>query len=421
MERRIMISAVTLLAIGFLSIWSLTAFAGDDDLFLPVVRNDSLTPGSGPTTTATPTTTPSPPPSWPAIALTPVADDLASPIYVTHAGDGSGRLFVVEREGMIRILQDGQPLDEPFLDIRGRVECCSSELGLFSMAFSPTYAENREFYVSYTAAAQGRIVSRISRFRTTADDNIADPDSEQIVLSYNQVEANHNGGQIAFGPDGFLYISTGDGGGSGDPQENGQDLTTLLGKILRIDVEDDSSSTYTIPADNPFVDHPDAREHIWAYGLRNPWRFSFDRQTGDLYIGDVGQGKWEEIDFQPAGSSGGENYGWNIMEGPECFAAATCQKDGLTLPVAYYGRDLGRSITGGFVYRGQDFPDLEGIYFYADYITGRIWGLRRHGDEWQSHEFLDSPYNVASFGEDEAGELYVVDLSGTLHRIVLEE
>jgi glucose/arabinose dehydrogenase len=325
---------------------------------------------------------------------------------------------VVEREGTIQILQNSQKLAAPFLDITDRVECCTSELGLFSMAFSPDFTDDGEFYVSYTARVDGQVESRISRFHTTEDANIADPDSEQIVVAYDQFAENHNGGQIAFGPDDYLYIATGDGGGSGDPQENGQKLSTLLGKILRIDVTTGSPVTYTIPVDNPFVGSAGTRGEIWDYGLRNPWRFSFDRQTADLYIGDVGQGKWEEVDFEPAGSSGGINYGWNIMEGPDCYNTASCDQSGLALPVAYYGRSLGQSITGGFVYRGSGFPALQGIYFYSDYITGRIWGLRRVGTVWHTHEFVNTPYNVSSFGEDESGELYVVDLGGAIYQIV---
>jgi glucose/arabinose dehydrogenase len=423
MKKR-MIGYTSVLLLMLTLSWMTTALAEEGDLFLPlIVRNSSSgtvpTPTPSPTVTPTVTPTPTLPPAiaWPVITLTPLANGFDQPIHVTHAGDGSGRIFVVERAGTIQILENGQKLAAPFLNIIDRVECCASELGLFSMAFPPDFETDAHFYVSYTAKVDDQVTSRISRFGLTADVNVADPGSEQIVLEFEQPENNHNGGQISFGPDGYLYISTGDGGSGGDPWNNGQTLSTLLGKLLRIDVESGDPVTYTIPADNPFVGNSAARGEIWAYGLRNPWRFSFDRQTGDLYIGDVGQGEWEEIDFQPADSPGGENYGWKIMEGPECYNANSCDQSGLVLPVASYGRNLGQSITGGMVYRGSQFPGMGGIYFYADYQTGRIFGLRRVNNEWQTTEFTNSPYNIASFGEDEAGEIYIVDLGGAVYQI----
>jgi glucose/arabinose dehydrogenase len=411
MKRRLFAYTTVLLLILTLS-WGATALAEEGDLFLPLIVNNS---SGGTVPTATPTLPPAI--AWPVISLTPLATGFDQPIHLTHAGDGSGRIFVVERPGKIQILENGQKLAAPFLDIVERVECCVSELGLFSMAFPPDFETSAHFYVSYTAKADDQVTSRISRFGLGADANVADPGSEQIVLEFEQPENNHNGGQIAFGPDGYLYISTGDGGSGGDPWNNGQTLSTLLGKILRIDVESGAPVTYTIPADNPFVGNSAARPEIWAYGLRNPWRFSFDRQTRDLYIGDVGQGKWEEINFQPASSPGGENYGWVIMEGPECYNASSCDQTGLVLPVAYYGRSLGQSVTGGVVYRGSQFPGMAGIYFYADYQTGRIFGLRQVENEWKTTEFTDTRYNIASFGEDDAGEIYVVDLGGAIYQI----
>lgn len=425
MNKRTSIFAAFLMLIFMLS-WQFTALAQEQIVFLPQIFKNSggtipqPTATATATATATPmaTATPTSVPAWPDITLDPVAEGMNQPIHVTNAGDGSNRLFVAQREGRIRIIDgNGQLQTTPFLNIEDRVECCDSELGLFAVAFSPNYTTTQHFYVHYTALINSQAKSRISRFTTTADPNVADPNSEEIVLEFDQPAFNHNGGQIAFGPDGYLYIATGDGGGSGDPQDNGQKLTTLLGKILRIDVETGSPATYTIPANNPFVGTAGARGEIWAYGLRNPWRFSFDRTTGDLYIGDVGQGRLEEISFQPASSTGGENYGWNTMEGSLCFNATTCDQTGLTLPIHTYGRSLGQSVTGGNVYRGSQETTLQGIYFFADYITGRIWGLRNVGGTWEDHEFTNSPYNVASFGEDENGELYIVDLGGGVYKV----
>ena len=354
-------------------------------------------------------------PPWPPLALTPIAQGLELPVHLTHAGDGSGRLFVVELTGRIRRVVDGQVDPMPFLDISDRTTCCG-ERGLLSVAFPPGYADKGYFYVDYTATEGSTLVSRISRFHLTGDPDVADPDSEEILLTIEQPFANHNGGQLAFGPDGFLYVSTGDGGSGGDPHGNGQNPGVLLGKILRLDVES-GAFPYAIPADNPFVGMPGHREEIWALGLRNPWRMSFDRATGDLYLGDVGQNTWEEIDFQPAASGGGENYGWRLMEGNHCFEASSCDMTGLVLPVAEYDHGLGCSVTGGTVWRDAATPDLAGIYYYADFCSGRIWGSRRSGTAWQGRLLRHSPFNVSSFGEDEAGGVYVVDLGGTLHRL----
>lgn len=359
----------------------------------------------------------------PDIELELLVDGLSSPVGLSHAGDGSGRLFVVERSGRIKIIRDGQVLATPFLDIRGRVKAGGEE-GLLSVAFAPGYAENGRFYVYYTDL-DGNV--RISRFQVSANADIADPQSEAQVLVIDHPEfENHNGGQLAFGPqDGYLYIGTGDGGGAGDaagrikPANNAQNLESLLGKILRIDVEAVTGPGYAIPADNPLVGQP-GRDEIWAAGLRNPWRFAFDRDSGELYIGDVGQGAWEEINVAAAGS-GGQNYGWNIMEGEACYNAQTCNQTGLTLPVAVYNHDAGNcSVTGGYVYRGSVFANLVGMYFYADYCTGRLWSLRMANGSAQEQQLrLDTSANIASFGEDEAGELYVVDLSGgSIARIV---
>ncbi len=359
------------------------------------------------------------PGGWPPIALSAVAGGFALPVHVAHAGDGTGRIFVVEQGGRIRVLDNGATLPDPFLDISGKVACCG-EQGLLSAAFPPGFASKGYFYVNYTRNPDGATV--VARYRVSPGNaNAADPATEEIVLAVPQPFVNHNGGQIVFGPDGYLYIGTGDGGGAGDPSGNGQNPGTLLGKLLRMDTES-GAVPYGVPADNPFVGAAGFLPEIWAWGLRNPWRFSFDRRTGDLYIGDVGQNAVEEVDFQPAGSRGGENYGWNVMEGADCFAGAGCDTTGLTLPAAQYGHTRGCSVTGGVVYRGADDSVLQGIYFYGDYCNGRIWGLRRRGAAWENAVLLEppaAPLNVSSFGEDEAGNVYVANYAnGDLLRIV---
>ncbi len=374
------------------------------------------TPMPTPTGTATPTPTAAPS-AWPDLVFTPVVTGLSAPVQITHAGDGSGRLFLVEQSGRIMIAKGGILQATPFLDIISRVSCCG-ERGLFSVAFPPAGGASPDhFYVNYTDRSGNTV---IARYRVTANPDVADPASEQIVLAITQPYANHNGGQLAFGPrDGYLYIGMGDGGSGGDPQNRGQDGTELLGKLLRIDVETGSPATYTIPASNPFTQTIGYRGEIWALGLRNPWRFTFDRLTGDLYIGDVGQNQYEEVNFQAAASSGSENYGWRIMEGQHCYNAATCQTAGLALPVAEYDHTLGCSITGGVLYRGPQFARLRGVYLYGDYCTGRIWGLRRNAGAWQSRQLAATALRIAAFGEDEAGEAYVADYSaGAIYRVV---
>jgi glucose/arabinose dehydrogenase len=351
---------------------------------------------------------------WPTIALERVASGFSNPTHVTHANDGSSRLFVVEQRGLVRILKEGAILPAPFLDISARVSCCG-ERGLLSIAFPPGRGPKSEFYADYTDVDGNTVVSR---FLVSSDPNAADASSEQFILRIAQPFPNHNGGQLAFGPDGLLYVGMGDGGSAGDPNNNGQNLTTLLGKILRMDVI--GRTTYAIPPTNPYYGLSSARNEIWAYGLRNPWRFSFDRKTGDLFIGDVGQGAWEEVDFQPAGAAGGANYGWRLTEGNHCFNPATgCSFAGITPPVAEYGHVGGNcSVTGGFVYRGRDFAGLTGIYFYGDYCSGRIWGLRRSDTGWDDVELAKPGFSISTFGEDEAGEIYVADYTGgVIHRL----
>ncbi len=342
-----------------------------------------------------------------AVTLEQVASGLPRPVAVRNAGDSSGRLFIVEQSGRIRIL-DGDGLRQvPFLDIRDRVGDSGNEQGLLGIAFHPEYAANGRFFVNYTDLAGDTVVAEYSR--SASDPDLANP-SEAIILTIDQPFSNHNGGDIAFGPDGYLWIASGDGGSGGDPQGNGQRLDTLLGKLLRIDV--DNGLTYTIPQSNPFVGNGAARGEIWAYGLRNPWRFSFDRMTGDLYIGDVGQGSWEEIDFEPRSDPGGRNYGWSTMEGRHCFQSSQCSTIGLTLPATEYSHSFGCSVTGGYVYRGSRFPALEGLYLYGDFCRGTVWALARSGpDDWTVAVVGETGASISSFGEDEDGELYVTDLS----------
>lgn len=335
------------------------------------------------------------------------------PTHVTHAGDGSGRLFIVEQEGRIRIRTGGNLLPVPFLDIRDRVGCCG-ERGLLSVAFPPSYREKRHFYVNYTDKRGDTIVAR---YRLSQDPDRGDPGSEEVVLKVEQPFANHNGGQLAFGPDGYLYIGMGDGGSANDPFGNGQNMTKLLGKLLRIDVES-GPRPFSVPATNPFLNKGAIRPEIWASGLRNPWRFSFDRLNGDLYIADVGQNRFEEVNLQPASSRGGENYGWNITEGAHCFRTKSCDTAGHVLPVAEYGHDQGCSVTGGLVYRGKQFPSLQGVYVYGDYCTGAIWGLRGSGGRWSTIKLAVTGLSISTFGEDEGGELYVADhRSGGIFRL----
>jgi uncharacterized protein (TIGR03437 family) len=330
------------------------------------------------------------------------------PTDIQSPRDGTGRLFVLEQRGRIRVVKNGVLLSTPFVDIRSKVGCCG-ERGLLGLAFPPQFSSKRHFYVNYTNL-QGNTV--ISRFRVTDNPDIADPGSEQVVLTFVQPFPNHNGGGLVFGPkDGFLYIGTGDGGGGGDPQNNGQRTDTLLGKMLRIDTES-GSATYSSPPTNPFVNRTGARPEIWAIGLRNPWRYAFDRETGDLWIADVGQDRAEEVNFQPADSRGGENYGWHRTEGLQCFPVnSSCDTAGLTMPVLEYTRSQGCSVTGGFVYRGNRWPALKGMYLYADYCSGNIWGVRRSASGQFENQLLvpDTRTPYTTFGEDENGELYLAD------------
>jgi glucose/arabinose dehydrogenase len=353
--------------------------------------------------------------------LDPIVDGLNAPLAVVDAGDGSGRLFVAEQAGRIRIVKDGRLGDPPFLDLTRRISS-GGERGLLGLAFAPDFPTDPRLYVDYTDLDGNSVIASFRVPEATPDR--ADPGSQRILLHFDQPFPNHNGGGLMFGPEGDLYIAVGDGGSAGDPHGNGQKLTTVLGKLLRIrpGAPDGSKPAYTVPADAPFVSRPNARPEIRAYGLRNPWRFSFDRVTGDLWIGDVGQGAWEEVDVirghDPPNLA--PNFGWNVMEGRHCFAADTCHRTGLTAPVAEYSHDFGCAIIGGYVGRDPNAPTLYGGYLYADECSGNIWVLDAARPESRSPRLvLDSGHVISSFGEDQAGRLYLTDLSdGTLYRIV---
>lgn len=337
------------------------------------------------------------------------------PVDLQHAGDGTDRIFVVEQPGVIRVFENNTNVAaaQIFLNISSRVNDSGNEEGLLGLAFHPDYENNGYFYVNYTAFPPRRTV--IARYQVSAaNPNKADSLSELILLTFDQPFENHNGGQLAFGPDEYLYIATGDGGSGGDPQNNGQSLQTLLGKILRIDVDNPTGGrNYGIPADNPFVS-PGNREEIYAYGLRNPWRMSFDPVTQWLWAGDVGQGRREEIDIIEKG----KNYGWNRMEGNLCYPSGDpCDLPGLTKPIVDYGRSLGASVTGGYVYRGNSVPELVGAYVYGDFVSGRIWALRYDGvNPPDNAQLMDTNINIASFGVDKDYELYICAFDSRIYR-----
>ena len=348
------------------------------------------------------------------LGLSLVQGGFSSPVFVMHAGDG--RLFVVERSGRIKVISGGQVLPTPFLDVSALVTTATAEQGLLGLAFDPAYAANGRFYIMWTAngaagtnaSLRDNVVSRF--FRTASDPNRADFGSRSDLLKIADLYNNHNGGMLAFWG-GLLYVATGDGGSGGDPAGNAQNTGVLLGKLLRIDPND--GSPYAIPPGNPFANQPGARPEIWAYGLRNPWRFSFDRANGDLYAADVGQNTWEEVNLQRGGAGGGQNYGWDRMEGTHCFEPASgCDQSGLVLPIAEYSHADGCSVTGGYVYRGASAPSLSGRYVFGDYCSGRIWSLTENAGTWSPSLLLDTTYGISSFGEDRDGELYVVDHNG---------
>ena len=401
-----------------------------DTIVVPVAQQEAATStAAAPTPLPTPSASPRPLPATPSTPIEPLtpapltelavepafpALSLSRMVGMTYPPDGSDQLYVVLQPGRIVSFPNDPDVDtaELFLDIRDRVNDRGEEEGLLGLAFDPQYMTNGHLYVYYSASDPRRSV--VSRFTAGAGGRRADPGSERVLLEVAQPFSNHNGGQIAFGPDGYLYIALGDGGSRGDPQGNGQDLGTLLGSILRIDVSTvDSTGAYAIPPDNPFVGRAGARPEIWAYGLRNPWRFSFDRATGDLWTADVGQNRFEEVDIIRPGL----NYGWNVMEGEECFVRSDCDRTRLEMPVAQYGREGGCSVTGGYVYRGSRLPSLYEAYVYGDYCSGRIWALRHDGDEVIEHlQIADSSLRIPSFGEDADGDLYVLSFDGTIYR-----
>ncbi|MFL5776673.1 MAG: PQQ-dependent sugar dehydrogenase [Chloroflexota bacterium] len=356
------------------------------------------------------------------VALRPAGAGFDNPILLTYADDGSRRHFVVEQTGRVRTLESG-PVGTPFLDVHTRISCCG-ERGLLGLAFHPSFASNGKLYVDYTRAGDGATV--IDEYRVTSNRNDVDENTRRQLLAIAQPYANHNGGGIAFGPDGYLYIGMGDGGSGGDPQDRAQNLNSLLGKMLRIDVNGTSSGkAYRIPTSNPRVGKTGADE-IWAWGLRNPWRWSFDRVTGDLWIGDVGQAAWEEVDRSTAASGGGRgvNYGWDDMEGRHCYEPMSgCLTSGRALPLAEYAHAASGtdncSITGGLVYRGVHYPLMRGGYFFADYCSGRIWVVSATAAAPAIPRLLPiAAPSIVSFGTDDDGDLFVVSHTGTIQRIV---
>jgi glucose/arabinose dehydrogenase len=379
----------------------------------------TATPLPAPPATITPTASPLPAPTGtpqPDPFLQPeayrwvvVASGLTLPLDLTHAGDE--RLFIVEQRGRILISNAGQLLDQPFLDLRDRVGSNGNERGLLGLAFHPDYSENGYFFINYTDLNGDTV---IARFRVSPEDpQQADPASEMILLRIDQPYANHNGGAMVFGPDGMLYVGTGDGGSAGDPQGHAQRLNTLLGKILRLDI--DAADGYAIPSDNPYAGGG-GRPEIWAFGLRNPWRMAFDPLTGDLFIADVGQNQWEEINFLPAGHGAGTNFGWNLREGSHPYAGQGSPE--MVDPVAEYSHAEGCSVTGGEVVRTPSLPAWEGVYLYGDYCQGTVWGLKRLPDgSWASATLYQTPHQITSFGADVHGEVYLIDRQGIVLRL----
>ncbi len=398
----------------------LVAGCGGDDRSAGPTGSSESPPPSQVVPSTTPAPTAAPPTGSPAavgppppLALSPIAGGLDSPLDIAWRPDDPDTIFVAEQLGAIRVVRGGAVLPEPFLEIGGIVSA-GGERGLLGLAFHPEPADPR-FFIYYTALDGQQIVAS---YRTSADDpDRADPDSATILLRMDDPFGNHNGGGLAFGPDGYLYVATGDGGGAGDPLDSGQRLDTLLAKVLRLDVNVDAGADppYAIPPDNPFVATDGARPEIWLTGLRNPWRIRFDRATGDLWIGDVGQGRIEEIDVARAGV-GGLDFGWNIMEGTSCYqdAGAGCVTAGLTQPVTEYAHDEGScSVTGGTVYRGTQEPAMTGYYVFADYCSGRFWVTEAAGDAFREPiPALNSGRSISAIAEDAAGELFATDLAG---------
>lgn len=393
-------------ALSLLTLTLLAACAPQTPAPLPTPQPATVTPTLFPSSTFPATSLPTVIFPDPALyTWEQIASGLERPVDIQNAGDGSGRLFVLEKVGRIRILQSGQILSIPFLDITDRVGSEGNEQGLLGLAFHPRYAENGFFYVNYTGK-DGNTV--LARYQTTSNANLADPASERVLLRLEQPFRNHNGGAMLFGPDGYLYAGLGDGGSSGDPYGNAQNLASLLGKILRLDV--DSAEPYAIPPENA------SGSEVWAYGLRNPWRVAIDRPSGNVYIADVGQDKWEEINVVSASAPGPLNFGWDYREGNHYFRGFPPLDVELIPPVAEYGHDQGCSVTGGVVYRGA-MPEWQGIYLYADYCRGTVWGLLNADGQWQAQVLFESRVSVTSFGQDEAGEVYLAGDGGQILRL----
>jgi glucose/arabinose dehydrogenase len=339
-----------------------------------------------------------------------IARGLSSPVFITHSGDNNGRLFVLEQTGRIRVIRKGVLQSAPFLDLRSKVST-GGERGLLGIAFHPDYSWNRKFYVNYTDRTGATVVAQYLRSTTNAS---RAETTAKIVLRIPQPYANHNGGMLAFGPDRHLYIGMGDGGSAGDPGNRAQNLDSLFGKILRINI--DTSKAYAVPPTNPYVGRA-GNDLVWSRGLRNPWRFSFDRGNGNLWIGDVGQKRYEEINRTTGATPGrGTNFGWRQMEGNHCYNPSTgCRTTGMHMPITVYGHSEGCSVTGGYVYRGAAYPDLQGVYLFGDYCSGKIWGIDAAGPAAQTPKLLfDTTTRLTSFGEDQAGNLYIVDHAGDI-------
>ena len=352
------------------------------------------------------------------ITLEPFATVAGGPLAMTAPDDGTGRLFVAAQDGKIWLVsRDGEVSPEPMVDLSSRLRS-GGEQGLLGLATHPTFPTDPRIFVNYTDTSGDTIVASLSL--DPGDPDRFDPGSHQQLLFIDQPAPNHNGGGVVFGPDGYLYLSLGDGGGGGDPQDNGQNPDALLGKILRIDIDPSGSNAYDVPDDNPFADGGGAPE-VWHLGMRNPWRLSFDRATGDLWIGDVGQGAWEEVDVARAGTSA-LNFGWNLMEGSSCYGGGECDQEGLSLPVAEYGRDLGCTVIGGYVYRGEAYGFLVGTYVFADYCSGRIFAIDAASNGPGSPTTVgEADGRISSFGEDADGELYLMALQGDIWRVTATE
>jgi glucose/arabinose dehydrogenase len=384
--------------------------ATETSVDVPTEQNTVVVPETemAPTETNQPTETVQPQsvdtfPNAAEFTWAPYLEGITRPTDLTAPNDGTGRIFILEQAGIVRVARDGEFLPEPFLDIRGRVGDQANEQGLLGLAFHPDYADNGYFFTNYTDTSGTTI---ISQWQVTGDPDVGDPDSEQILMRVQQPFGNHNGGGVKFGPDGYLYLALGDGGSGGDPQNHGQNPGTLLGTLLRIDP--DLNGGYTIPEDNPFL-NGEGQPEVWAYGLRNPWRFTFDDATGDLYIADVGQNAIEEINFAAAGTPGGQNYGWNYREGTQPFRGEVPAGLELVDPVFEYTHSEGCSITGGHVVRADHLPEWNGIYLYGDYCNGRVWGLLQSAGGWQSQLLFNTGVNISAFGKDEAGDIYLLD------------